>query len=124
VLYDAHMLNFDLTAQDGFALAQLDGLVSLDCWEAVLQGLARALPATAAPARLVIDMRAVLGYLGIPERTAVGALMAKHLARMEKVAVVVEAHKITQVVYDEAQRNGLNLRLFPEYDDAVAWVIS
>jgi hypothetical protein len=118
------MLNFNLTAQDGFALAQLDGLVSLDCWEAVLQGLARALPATAAPARLVIDMRSVLGYLGIPERTAVGALMAKHLARMEKVAVVVEAHKITQVVYDEAQRNGLNLRLFPEYDDAVAWVIS
>jgi hypothetical protein len=118
------MLNFKLATQDGFALAQLDGLVSLDSWRLVLQGISRALPATAAPARLVIDMRAVLGYLGIPERTAVGALMAEHLAGKEKVAVVVEAHKITQVVYDEAQRHGLNLRLFPAYDDAVAWVNS
>jgi hypothetical protein len=118
------MLNFKLTEQDGFVLAHLDGLVSLDAWNTVLQALARALPTTAAPARLLIDMRAVLGYLGIPERTAVGALMAKHLARMEKVAVLVEAHKITQVVYDEAQRNGLDLRLFPEYDDAVGWVTS
>jgi hypothetical protein len=118
------MLNFKLTAQDGFVLAHLDGLVSLDAWNAVLQGLARALPENAAPARLLIDMRAVLGYLGVPERTAVGALMAKHLARMEKVAVLVEAHKITQVVYDEAQRNGLDLRLFPKYEEAVAWVIS
>jgi hypothetical protein len=69
-------------------------------------------------------MQGVLGYLGIPERTAVGALMANHLAGMEKVAVLVQAHKITQVVYDEAQRNGLNLRLFPEYADAVAWVVA
>jgi hypothetical protein len=118
------MLSFNLTAQDGFVMAHLDGLVSLEAWDAVLQALAHALPATAGPARLVIDMRAVLGYLGIPERTAVGALMARHLARMEKVAVLVEAHKITQVVYDEARRNGLDLRLFPEYDDAVAWVTS
>jgi hypothetical protein len=118
------MLNFTLTADDGFVLAHLDGLVSLDAWDAVLQGLARALAATAAPPRLVIDMRAVLGYLGIPERTAVGALMAKHLAGMQKVAILVEAHKITHVVYDEAQRNGLNLHLFPEYGAAVAWVIS
>jgi hypothetical protein len=118
------MLNFKLTPQDGFVLAHLDGLAALDAWSEVLPRLALALPAAAAPARLVIDMQGVLGYLGIPERTAVGALMANHLAGMEKVAVLVQAHKITQVVYDEAQRNGLNLRLFPEYADAVAWVVA
>jgi hypothetical protein len=72
----------------------------------------------------VIDMTAVLGYLGIPERRAVGALLAQHLAGIEKVALVVQAHKITDVVSSEARRNGLNLRLFPKYDDAVAWVIA
>ena len=65
-----------------------------------------------------------MGYLGEPERRAVGALMAKHLARMRKVALVVEARKITGVVKEEATRAGLLLRLFPLMDDAVAWVLS
>jgi hypothetical protein len=72
----------------------------------------------------VLDITAVAGYLGVPERRAVGALMARHLGRMQKVAIVVQAHKITDVVYGEAQRNGLDLQLFPEFDDAVAWVCS
>ena len=118
------MLTFKLTAQSGFTVVHLDGLVFLEAWRAVLESIADELAKGDAPARLVVDMRAVGGYLGIPERTAVGALMAKHFAGTEKVAVVVQAHKITEVVYSEAQRNGLNLRLFPDWDDAVAWVIS
>jgi hypothetical protein len=117
-------MHFSLTAHDRFFLAHLDGLVSVEAWDAVLQDLAKAMPATAAPARLIIDMTAALGYLGTPERTAVGALMARHLGRMEKVAVVVQQQKITAVVYGEAQRNGLNLRLFPSRDDAVAWIMA
>src|SRR3569832_652982 len=118
------MLTFNVTAESGFTLVHLDGLVSLDAWKDVSGRLAKALmEGGAPPARLVIDMMRVLGYLGIPERTAEGALMANHLAGFEKVALVVQAHKITDVVYSEAQRNGLNLRLFPARDDAVAWVI-
>jgi hypothetical protein len=122
VHYDPAMLNFGLTGGEVFAVARLEGLVSLDAWRAVLEELATALATTAAPPRLVIDMTAVLGYLGIPERKAVGALMAQHFSGIEKVALVVQAHKITEVVSGEARRNGLNLRLFPEYDDAMAWV--
>jgi hypothetical protein len=116
------MLDYRLTGGEVFALAHLDGLVSLEGWQAVLKRLADELIAIAAPPRLVIDMTAVLGYLGTPERRTVGALLARHFNGIEKVAVVVQAHKITDVVSSEAQRNGLNLRLFPEYDEAVAWV--
>lgn len=116
------MLDYRLTAQEAFALAQLHGLVSLEGWQAVLPKVAGALVETAAPPRLVIDMTAVLGYLGTPERRQVGALLAMHFRQIEKVAIVVQAHKITEVVSSEAQRNGLTLRLFPEHDDAVAWV--
>ena len=116
------MLDYRLTGGKAFALAHLDGVVSLEGWQSVLERLADALVATAAPPRLVIDMTAVLGYLGTPERRAVGALLARHFKGIEKVAMVVQAHKITDVVSSEAQRNGLNLRLFPVYDDAVAWV--
>lgn len=116
------MLNFGLSAHEGFFRARLEGLVSVQAWDALLQDLAQAIPATGVPARLVIDMTAAVGYLGTPERTAVGALMARHLAQMEKVAIVVQQQKITGVVSAEAQRNGLNLRILPAYDDAVSWV--
>lgn len=116
------MLKFELCEDDRFAVARLDGIVSLEAWAKVLEDLATAVRASDAPPRLVVDMNAVLGYLGIPERQAVGAMMARHFAGMEKVAIVVQAHKITNVVHDEAQRHGLNLRLFPSGEDARAWV--
>jgi len=116
------MLRFELSEGELFAVARLEGLVSVEAWAAVLEHLGTTLRASAAPPRLVIDMTAVLGYLGVPERQAVGALMAKHFAGMQKVAIVVQAHKITHVVHDEAQRHGLNLRLFPLNEDAKAWV--
>lgn len=116
------MMNFGLSAQDRFALARLDGLVTLEAWQAVLEKLSAALVAAAAPPRLVIDMTAVLGYLGIPERRMVGTLMAQHFSALEKVAIVVQAQKITGTVSGEAQRLGLDLRLFPDYQDAAAWV--
>jgi hypothetical protein len=50
--------------------------------------------------------------------------MAARLTRMKKVALVIEAAKISGAVESEAQRNGLNLRLFPDYNDAVDWVVS
>lgn len=115
------MLRSDLTTHPQFSLARLEGLVSLEGWAAVLESLGVALRGGSAPPRLVIVMTDVLGYLGTPERRAVGALMARHLVGMEKVAVVVQAHKITDVVTGEARRLGLNLQLFPEYEDAVAW---
>jgi hypothetical protein len=118
------MLNFALTSGEDFTLAHLNGLVSLEAWGTVLQGLDGALAASPAPRRLLIDMTDVLGYLGVPERRAVGALMAHHFAGMVKVALVVQAHKITDVVYSEAQKNGLNLRLFPQYEEAAEWVTS
>lgn len=118
------MLHFKMTVGVEFILVSLEGLVTLDAWEAVLHRISGALPTRDAPRRLVIDMRSVLGYLGVPERTAVGALMAHHLGGMQRVAIVVQAEKITNVVHNEARRNGLDLRLFPHYDEATVWVTS
>jgi hypothetical protein len=118
------MLSFTLTVHDRFCVAHLDGLVTLEGWEAVLGELGAAWATAKAPPCLVIDMREAVGYLGVPERKTVGALMARHFTEMTKVAIVVQAHKITNVVRGEAQRNGLDLQLFPAYADAVAWVTS
>lgn len=118
------MLTFEMTDSDGFVHVHLEGLVSLDAWDAVLQRISAELATREGPRHLMIDMRSALGYLGIPERRAVGAMMAERFSGMEKVAIVVQAEKITNVVHDEAHRYGLNLRLFPQHGDAVAWLTS
>jgi hypothetical protein len=116
------VLQFQLEPNDGFLLARLSGLVSAEAWQKALEALERALQDMPGD-RLVIDMGGVVGWLGEPERRAVGTLMARHLARMKRVALVVEARKVTGVVEQEARRGGLDLCLFPVHEDAVNWVL-
>ena len=117
------MLQFQLETQDGFLLVRLSGLVSPEAWQKALEGLEQALQGVPGD-RLVIDLGGLVGWLGEPERRTVGALMGRHLPRMKRVALMVEAQKITGVVEQEARRNGLDLCLFPVYEDAVSWVLS
>lgn len=117
------MLQFELEPQDGFLLVRLAGLVSPEAWQRMLAELERAIQDTPSD-RLVANLEGLVGWLGEPERRAVGALMAVRLARMKKVALVIEARKITGVVEAEAQKNGLDLRLFPNYEEALSWVLS
>lgn len=117
------MLRIELSPQGNFLLVHLVGLVSPQAWEQALQDLEHAIEGAQGD-RLVMDLRGLVGWLGVPERRVVGTLMARHLARMEKVALVIEAPKISGVVQAQAQQQGLDLRLFPNYDDAVNWALS
>lgn len=112
-----------IVPNDDYFLAHIEGLVSSEAWDEVLKELELAI-AGASSDRLVVDLSGLVGWLGLPERTAVGRLMAARLARMKKVALLIQAEKISGAVEAEAQRNGLDLRLFPSYDDAKAWVVS
>jgi hypothetical protein len=117
------MLQLRILPQDEYFLAHLTGLVSLEAWEQAIQELGLAVHG-GQPARLVLDLTGLVGWLGVPERTQVGALMATHFASMKKVALFIQPEKIAGVVEAEARRNGLDLRLFPAFGDAVAWVLS
>lgn len=117
------MFLFQLTPHDDFLLAEVSGLVSLEAWQKLLRELELAL-APLPGDRLMLDLMGLLGWLGVPERQAVGALMATHFKRMKKVAIFIQAHKITNVVKDEARRGGLALQLFSSRDEALAWLTS
>jgi hypothetical protein len=117
------MLQLRHVSQDDFVLAHLSGLVSVEAWEEGLRALEDA-SSGARPDRLVIDLTGLVGWLGVPERTAVGALMARHLGRMKRVALFIQREKIAGVVEAEARRRGLDLRLFSSYDEAVNWAVS
>ncbi len=116
-------LQYHLTPHDDFVLVHIHGLVSLEAWQRVLAELEPVI-ATSRSDRLLIDLTGLLGWLGVPERREVGAMMAARFTGKKKVALYIQAHKITNVVRDEAQRLGLDLQLFPNEDDARIWVVS
>jgi hypothetical protein len=117
------MLRFHFLANEQFVHAQLEGLVSLDAWQQALAELEKHAD-LARSDRLLLDLTGLLGWLGVPERQAVGTLMATHFARMRKVALVIQKEKITGVVATQAQRLGLDLKLFSDFAEAAAWVVS
>jgi hypothetical protein len=116
-------MQYHLFAQDGFWQASIEGLVSVDAWDEMLGQLGAAAVAQQAQL-LVLDLTGLLGYLGVPEREVVGALLAKHLRPMHKVAMFIQKEKIAGVVEAHARTNGLDLKIFPTRDEAVAWIVS
>jgi hypothetical protein len=76
------MLLLQTSPQDDYFLAQLSGLVAVEAWDKGLSDLGAAL-AHVPHDRLVIDLTGLVGWLGVPERTQVGALMARHLGHMK-----------------------------------------
>ena len=117
------MLQLRILPHDDINRAQIAGLVSVEAWKKVLRELEEALRAKPKD-RLVLNLTELVGWLGVPERREVGALMATHLHSMTKTALFIQPQKITGVVQAEAERNGLNLRLFGEYEAALAWALS
>ncbi|RYF42731.1 MAG: hypothetical protein EOO25_05695 [Comamonadaceae bacterium] len=112
-----------VSPRNEFLLAEIGGLVSVAAWEGVLGELGRAAH-EATPRRLVVDLTALVGWLGIPERQEVGVLMASHLAAFERVSLFIQAEKITGVVESQARSHGLEMRLFSSCDDAVRWALA
>jgi hypothetical protein len=116
-------MQYRLLPQDGFWQANVDGLVSIEAWDQMLGQLGSAAVAVQAQ-RLVIDLTGLVGYLGVPERKIVGALFARHLRAVTRVALFVQKHKIAGVVEAHARANGLDLKIFPSLDRAVSWALS
>jgi hypothetical protein len=117
------MLQLRFIPQEGYFLAHLSGLVSVESWDQGLRDLDEAIGDKPGD-RLLVNLTGLVGWLGVPERTAVGALWAARLGRMKKVALYIQPEKIAGVVQAEARRKGLDLRLFPAFDEAVRWVVS
>ncbi|RYF38005.1 MAG: hypothetical protein EOO25_18130 [Comamonadaceae bacterium] len=118
------MLQLRVSPLDDFLLAEIAGLVSLDAWESVLRDLGRVeLEETQRPP-LVVDLTGLVGWLGLPERQEVGALMATHLAQFARVSLHIQAEKIAGVVEASARGRGLELRFFPSREEAVRWAMA
>ena len=114
-------MNYSISLDGGITTVALTGFAMIDAWEKVIERLTGE-AAVSQGTRLMLVIHGVLGFMGIPERRYLGELLAEKFAHLSKVAVVVEAQKVTGVVEGAAQGRGLTLRVFSDDRAAHHWL--
>ena len=85
---------------------------------------ARALAADRGLRRILVDMRDVQHSLTFSEHLQLGTYAAEAYSAMERVASVVRRETLVGVTAKAAQKLGLQLRTFDDFDEASAWLQS
>jgi hypothetical protein len=72
--------------------------------------------------KVLVDLRGVLTPFDRAEQFRIGEEAAASLSHMERIASVVLPERVTRVSEKAARRNGTNVRVFDEEQQAVAWL--
>lgn len=74
--------------------------------------------------RVLVDLRGVRTLTSFTEHYAIGEEAARQLRHLHRVASVVPVDRITRASEKTAQRSGLNLVVFTNEAEALAWLLS
>lgn len=118
-------MTFKLVYRHGpkMALAEVTALAFLESAEPVLRQIEQH-TREHGDERLLVNLMDVVGTFGPQEQQAIGMLAARHLSHLEKVASLVPEDKITRVSEQAAQSAGMQLRVFTNFTEAVAWLVA
>jgi hypothetical protein len=72
--------------------------------------------------RIMFDLRGVRTLTTFTEHYAVGEETARQLGHLHRIASVVPADRITRASEKTAQRAGVNVRVFINEAEAIAWL--
>jgi hypothetical protein len=112
-----------LTHGSAYAVAELTALAFVESAEPVLRGI-REKTRKHGDRRLLINLLDVVGTFGPDEQHRIGLLAFQYLSHLEKVASLVPADKLTRVSEAAARAQGMELRVFTNFGDAVDWLMS
>jgi hypothetical protein len=73
---------------------------------------------------VLVDLRGVLTPFDHAEQFRIGEEAALSLSHIERIASVVPPERVTRVSEKAAQRNGTNVRVFDDEEQAIAWLKS
>ena len=73
--------------------------------------------------KVLVDLRAVSTEFTRLEQFRIGEEAAASLSHMDRIASLVPAEKITRVSEKAARRNGVNVCVFDEERNALAWLL-
>lgn len=72
--------------------------------------------------RVLFDLRGIRSLTTFTEHFAIGEEVARQLSHMHRIASVVAADRITRASEKTARRSGINLTVFTEEAEAIAWL--
>ena len=72
----------------------------------------------------LVDLRGVVTEYSQLEQFRIGEEAASSLSHMDKIASVVPAARITRISQRAARRNGTDLCVFGDEEEAVEWLLS
>lgn len=72
--------------------------------------------------KVLVDLRGVVTPFSPPEQFRIGQEAAASLSHMRRIASVVPPERVTRVSEKAARRNGVNVRVFDDEQQAIAWL--
>jgi hypothetical protein len=72
--------------------------------------------------KVLVDLRGVVTPFSHPEQFRIGVEAAASLSHMRRIASVVPRERVTRVSEKAARRNGVNVRVFDDEQQAIAWL--
>jgi hypothetical protein len=114
-------LRFDVEHREGYSVVRVEGEPSLGQFLSFLH-LVRVETAGWQTRRVLFDLRAVHTLTSFTDHYAVGEEAARQLAHLQRVASLVPPNRITRASERTAQRSGMNLVVFTDEAEALAWL--
>ena len=117
------MTTLHLTHGPVYAVAEISALAFLESAEPLLRSIAEQ-TRRRGDRRLLINLMDVVGTFGPQEQRTIGLLVFQHLSHLEKVASLVPPEKITRVSEQAARAEGMDLRVFTVFTEAIDWLVA
>lgn len=114
-------LEFTVEQRAGYTVVRVDGEPTLDEFLGFVQRIgvqSQGWPAE----RALFDLRGERTLRAFTEHYAVGEAVARELRHLKRLASVVPPDRITRASEKTAQRAGVNLRVFTDEQEAMAWL--
>lgn len=114
-------LEIKVEHREGYSVVRVDGEPTLGQFLSFLQLIGVETSGWAAK-RVMFDLRGVRTLTTFTEHFAVGEEVARQLKHLHRIASVVPADRITRASEKTARQSGVNLMVFTDEAEAVAWL--
>jgi hypothetical protein len=72
--------------------------------------------------KVLVDLRGVVTPFSTPEQFRIGEEAAASMSHLDRIASLVPPERVTRVSEKAARRNGVNVRVFDDEREAIAWL--
>ena len=114
-------LSFKVERRDRYSVVRVDGEPSLGQFLSFLQ-LIGVETAHWPVKRVLFDLRGVRSLTSFTEHYAIGEEVARQLKHLQRIASVVPPDRITRASEKTARQSGINITVFTDEGEAIAWL--